>query len=102
MKLLRNLLYILFILAMAAVGGFFAMQNGTPVPLDLLVITLEPRSIALWILLAFALGGVLGMVASSFIIMRTRATLNARNRQLDRARDEVSKLRGEAPAAGAS
>ena len=102
MKLLRKLIAVVVVLAMLGVGILFALQNKAPVPLDLLVYTFEPRSVALWILLAFALGGVLGMAASSFMIVRTRATLNARNRQLDRARDEVSKLRGDAPAAGAS
>ncbi len=99
MKLLRKLVFILVVLAMLGVGILFALQNKAPVPLDLLVYTFEPRSLALWVLLAFALGGVLGMAASSFMIVRTRAALNARNRQLDRAREEVSKLRGEAPTA---
>ena len=102
MKFLRKLFALLIVLAMLGVGILFALQNKAPVPLDLLVYTFEPRSVALWVLLAFALGGVLGMAASSFMIVRTRATLNARNRQLDRARDEVSKLRGETPAASAS
>ncbi|NND66698.1 MAG: LapA family protein [Halioglobus sp.] len=101
MKFLRKLIAILVVLAMLGVGILFALQNKAPVPLDLLVYTFEPRSMALWVLLAFALGGILGMAASSLIIVRTRATLNARNRQLDRARDEVGKLRGDVPAAGA-
>jgi len=102
MKFLRKLFAILVLLAMLGVGVLFALQNTAPVPLDLLVYTFEPRSLALWILLAFALGGVLGMAASSLIILRTRASLNARNRQLDRARDEVSKLRGDTPTAGSA
>lgn len=102
MKFLRKLIAILVVLTMLGVGVLFALANEAPVPLDLLVYTFEPRSMALWVLLAFALGGVLGMAASSFILVRTRASLNARSRQLDRARDEVSKLRGDAPASGTS
>lgn len=102
MKFLRKLIALVVLLAMIVVGVFFGMQNESTVPLDVLVYTFEPRSIALWVLLAFALGGVLGMAASSLILVRTRASLNARNRQLDRARDEVSKLRGDAPAADPS
>ncbi len=36
MKLLRNLLSILVVLAMIGVGVLFALQNEMPVPLDLL------------------------------------------------------------------
>ena len=93
MKLLRNLLYVAVVLAMVAVGVLFALQNETLVPLDLLVFTFEPRSLALWLLLAFAIGGILGMLASSALLVRNRAALGSANRQLARSRAEVDKLR---------
>ena len=93
MKLLRNLLTIALVLAMAAIGVLFALQNEMPVPLDMLVYTFEPRSLALWILSAFAIGGLLGMLLSSGILMRQRASLSRANRQLVRTRAEVDKLR---------
>jgi uncharacterized membrane protein YciS (DUF1049 family) len=77
----------------AAVGVLFSVQNNVPVPLDLLVVKLEPRSLALWILLAFALGGVLGMLMSSGLILRTRAALASANRQLAKSKAELDKLR---------
>jgi putative membrane protein len=98
MKLLRNLLTALVVLVTLGVGVLFALQNKIPIPLDLLVYTFEPRSLALWILLAFALGGILGMVVSSVILVRTRASLGSCKRQLEKARVEVSKLRDEPPA----
>ncbi|MEP4148505.1 MAG: LapA family protein [Halioglobus sp.] len=93
MKLLRNLLYIALVVAMAAVGVLFALQNEMPVPLDLLVVTFEPRSLALWLLIAFAVGGVLGMAMSSVLMVRTRAALGSANRQLARSKAELDKLR---------
>ena len=93
MKLLRNLLTIALVLAMAAVGVLFALQNEVPVPLDMLVYTFEPRSLALWVLSAFAIGGVLGMLLSSGILLRQRASLARANRQLQRTRSEVDTLR---------
>ncbi len=94
MKLLRKLLYAALVLAMVAVGVLFAVQNETLVPLDLLVYRFDPHSLALWILLAFALGGVLGLVMSSAIMLRQRASLGAARRQLARAQAEADKLRG--------
>ncbi len=93
MKLLRNLLYIALVVAMAAVGVLFALQNEMPVPLDLLVFTFEPRSLALWLLIAFAVGGVLGMAMSSVLMVRTRASLSSANRKLARSKAELDKLR---------
>ncbi len=93
MKLSRNLLTLALVFATAAVGVLFALQNKAPVPLDLLVYTLEPKSLALWVLGAFALGGILGMVMSSVLVLRQRASHGSANRQLARARAEVDKLR---------
>ena len=94
MKKLRTLLTVIVVLAMLVVSVLFALQNMEPVPLDLLVYTFAPQSLALWVLGAFALGGGLGMVVSSVILVRTRASLSACTKQLDRARDDASKLRG--------
>ena len=92
MKFLRNTLTVLIMLATIAVGVLFALQNKMPVPLDLLVYTFEPRSLALWVLGALALGGVLGMLASSAILLRLRASLASSRRQLAKARAESDRL----------
>jgi putative membrane protein len=102
MKFLRKIMTVLIVLATLAVGVLFALQNKAPVPLDLLVYTFEPRSLALWVLAAFALGGVLGMVMSSGILLRMRAANSSSKRKLAKTRAEVDKLRitdEQAPAA---
>ena len=93
MNVLRKILTVLIVLAMIAVGVLFALQNKEPVPLDLLIYTFEPRSLALWLLIAFALGGVLGLVVSSVLMLRNRAALASANRQLAKSKAEVDKLR---------
>lgn len=102
MKLLSKLLTVLIVLAMLGAGVLFALQNKVLVPLDLLVYTFGPQSLALWILLAFALGGVLGMLVSSVILLRTRASLGSCKRQLDKAKVEVRKLRDATSVASAA
>jgi uncharacterized membrane protein YciS (DUF1049 family) len=99
MKQMRNLLTALFVIAMLVASMLFASQNKEPVPLDLLVYTFAPHSLALWVLVAFAVGGSLGMIVSSVILVRTRASLGACRKQLDRAQQDLSKLRGTADAA---
>jgi uncharacterized membrane protein YciS (DUF1049 family) len=92
---MRKLLTTLVVLAALALAVLFSLQNKSPVPLDLLVYTFEPRSLAVWVLLAFALGGLAGMLVSSLIIVRTRASLVSCKRQLSKAREQLSKSRVE-------
>ena len=93
MKFLRKIITILIVLATIGVGVLFALQNKVPVPLDLLVYTFEPKTLALWVLGAFALGGLLGMLISSALMVRLRASLGSSRRQLAKSRTEVEKLR---------
>jgi lipopolysaccharide assembly protein A len=95
MKLLRKLLTIFVVVATLVAGVLFALQNKTPIPLDILVYTFEPQSLALWVLFAFALGGVLGMVVSAAILVRTSVSLASCRRQLESTMVELSKLRSE-------
>lgn len=98
MKFLRFLLAVAIVIATAGVGAMFATQNDTQVPLDMLVYTFSPKTLGLWVLCAFALGGVLGMLASSLILLKMRVALGSSKRQLEKTRNEMSKLQ-DAPAA---
>ena len=93
MKFLRKLVTVLVVLATLGVGVLFALQNKTPVPVDLVVYTFEPRSLALWILAAFAIGGILGMLACSALLVRQKASLGSARRQLAKSRAEVGRAR---------
>lgn len=100
MNLLSKLLTFVLVLAALGVGALFALQNEMPVPLDLLVYTFEPRSLALWILAALAIGGLLGMIASSAILLRLRASLGSTRRQLVKVQAELDRLRNPPLASG--
>lgn len=91
---LRRLLVLFFLLAALGAGILFALQNTQQVPLDLLVYTFQPHSLALWLLLAFALGGVTGMLVSSLLLLRARVALRGARRQLVQATAEVDRLEG--------
>ncbi len=97
MKYIRNILTAIFLLGVIAAGILFAVQNQDAVPLDVLVHTFEPRSIALWVLAAFGIGGLAGLLVSSLMLLRSRASLGSARRQLARARSELEQARGEAP-----
>jgi len=100
MKLVSKLLIAALALLMVALGMLFALQNAVLVPLDLLAFQFSPHSLALWLLLALSLGGLLGMLASSALLVRLRATLGASRRELAKARTELDKLRSAGPKDG--
>ncbi|MFK8047598.1 MAG: lipopolysaccharide assembly protein LapA domain-containing protein [Halioglobus sp.] len=93
MNLLRKLLTLLVLLATIAVGVLFALQNTVPVPLDLLVYTFAEKSLALWVLAAFAVGGVVGMLTAMGIVVSLRTALRAANKKATKANLELDKLR---------
>lgn len=98
MKILRIVITLLVLLAMTSAGVLFAAANDAPVPLDLLFYTFSPQSLALWVLAAFALGGVVGMLVSSALMLRMRTALGSSKRQLNKTREELNQLRAQGPA----
>ena len=93
MGFVRKLFALAIAPAMAGVGVLFALQNPEPVPLDVLVMTLPPRSLALWVLGALAIGGLSGVLLSSFAVLRLRTRLIAARRQIASAQTELDRLR---------
>ena len=85
MRFFRNLLTFVVLCGVLAVGMLFAVQNTVTVPLDLLFIQLSARSVSLWVLLAFAVGGIVGMLTSLGLVVRLRASLMQANRKLRQA-----------------
>ena len=67
-----------------ALGGLFTVQNTEKVPLDLLVVQLPPQALAIWILLAMALGVFLGLVSSALLLMGRGAEIRRLRKQNDR------------------
>ena len=82
MKYFKTIVYFAGFAAVLLLGVSFGIQNTATVPLDLLVISLPEHSIALWVLLAFADGGIIGMLTSMGLVLRLRTALLRVNRQL--------------------
>ena len=81
------------LLLVLAFGVLFAIQNTATVPLDLLLVRLPEQSIALWVLLAFALGGVAGLLVSSVALVRLKSRLLLLQRRLEKQGRELDHLR---------
>jgi putative membrane protein len=64
----------LFFLLVALAGFIFTSNNSVVIPLWV-GIELAPQSLAIWILLAFAWGGVLGLILGYGLFRRIKAQL---------------------------
>ena len=85
MKWLGQGLTLLLAIAAVTVGALFLLQNTHPVPLDLMGFQLAPQPVAIWVLLALALGVMVGLLAGAWLSLRREATI----RQLRKERDRL-------------
>lgn len=90
MRFMRRLLAFLLILLVLIFGVLFSIQNTATAPLDLLLFQLPEQRVALWILLAFALGGVTGVLISTIAIVQLKSHSLLLQRKLDKSRKELS------------
>lgn len=93
MATLRLIVSVIILITFVVTGALFAVQNTTPVPLDLLIVQFEPRTLSLWLLLALAAGCLLGLLAASFLMISLRAQLAVLRRERNRLATELDKLR---------
>jgi len=93
MRWIWRVLVVIVLLLVLAFGLLFSLQNGTRVPLDLLVAQLQERPLAVWLLVAFALGGIVGMVVSSVALIKLQASRFRLRRRLEACEKELSGLK---------
>jgi putative membrane protein len=93
LKWIKRLLSLALLLAVLVFGVFFTLQNTQAIGLDLLFIVLPEQYLALWVLSAFALGGIVGIVVSSVAIIQLRGGQVSLRRKLERREKELDSLR---------
>jgi uncharacterized integral membrane protein len=71
-KRIGTLVTVLISLAGAVWALFFCLANADGVSLDLVFVELRPAPVGVWVLSAFAIGGVTGLLASSAALWRGR------------------------------
>lgn len=96
MTWLKYLFYLLLFIAMVGFSVLFSVQNDTQVSLDLLVWKFSEHRLALWVLAAFAVGGIAGLMISAVAILHLRTIRLRLQRRLSRAEAELQKLRATA------
>lgn len=89
---MKRLIGLIVALAVVAIGLSFAMLNPAATELDFYFGRLA-LPISLWLVIAFALGAFIGMLAALGVITRQRWQLARLRREVASSRDELSELR---------
>ena len=93
MALLRVLLSLLVVGTAIIFGALFTLQNTAPVALDILIVQFSERAVALWLLLFFATGCLVGLLGGVWVTVRQRARFGRLRRQHTKLELEVDRLR---------
>ena len=92
----RQIFLTVLALLLVLFGMLFTLNNQQPVALDFLVYRTPAYSLALWLVLSVILGGILGVVATSFSMLKSRLARRRTERQLKRSEKSLKKQRRDA------
>lgn len=96
MKWLKRLCILVLLVAAFFWGMLFTAENTAQVALNLVFWQLSPASVSLWIILAFAVGGLLGLLLSLLLVIKLQASLHRTARRAQAFEKEVTALRANA------
>ncbi len=86
MPILKKLFFGFCLLLLFVLGILFIARNQEPASVDFLLFQTPELSVGLWLLLSLTLGALLGVLISSFSLIRLRV----RNRRLAREKEASS------------
>ncbi|GGK74260.1 lipopolysaccharide assembly protein LapA domain-containing protein [Amphritea balenae] len=93
MRWLKTLLVLILAIVFLFCGWTFATLNTEQVSIDLFFITLPQASLSLWLMASFVMGGIVGVVVSSLVVMLLKVRLQAARRKIAAANKELDQLR---------
>lgn len=99
MRTLKRLLVRFFVVCVFVAAVAFASYNDTPVAVGLGDWRLPPQAVSIWILGAFVIGGILGLLLGLRLFHGFRGNSRVRklSRQLAAARQEIALLKTGGP-----
>ncbi|HDZ38386.1 MAG TPA: LapA family protein [Marinobacter sp.] len=90
---LQKILLILLILVLVLLALVFSLNNQMAVALNFLVFETQPHGVAVWIIMAFVIGALVGVLMTVLATFRTSVSRRALQKRLDRAEQALEKTR---------
>ena len=92
---LQKILIILLALFLILVALVFSLNNQMAVSLNFLLFEPRPHGVAVWIILSFVIGAVLGVVITLLATFRTSLSRRNLEKKLARTEQALEKSRAE-------
>ncbi|TVP59810.1 MAG: LapA family protein [Halomonadaceae bacterium] len=97
MAAMRKVLIILLAIAIIVFVLVFSLNNQQPVALDFFFFETPSAGVAIWILLTFVLGALLGMLFTSLALFRARLSRRRAERERVKSDKALTRERQQAP-----
>ncbi|HKK55997.1 LapA family protein [Marinobacter sp.] len=92
---LQKVLLILLVLCLVLVALVFSLNNQTAVPLDFLVYETQPHGVAVWIVMAFVAGALVGVLMTLLATVRKSVSRRNLEKRLARSEQALEKSRAQ-------
>ena len=93
LKWLKRVVLLVVLAFFLFIGLFFAIRNGQVITLDLVLWQSPELSIALYMIIVYAVGVILALASSSMLLFRLERRARKQNKQLVNLQTEIDNLR---------
>ncbi|MDX1800341.1 MAG: LapA family protein [Marinobacter sp.] len=93
MASLQKILIILIVLLLILVALVFSLNNQMAVSLNFLLFETQPHGVAIWIILSFVCGALIGVVLTSLATLRHSVSRRQLQKRLARTEQALEKSR---------
>ena len=93
MRLIKNILAVVFVVVVVLLGILLTVNNQQLVAIDLVFLQTPEASLARWMIASFFLGAIVTMVFGSITVLALKTRLRSAKRQLSTSNRELDKLR---------
>ncbi|SHK60581.1 Uncharacterized membrane protein YciS, DUF1049 family [Marinobacter antarcticus] len=90
---LQKILLILLVLALVLLALVFSLNNQMAVALNFLVFETQPHGVAVWIIMSFVIGALVGVLITMLATFRASVSRRTLQKRLDRAEQALEKSR---------
>lgn len=91
----QKILIILLVLVLILLALVFSLNNQMAVSLNFLLFETQPQGVAVWIIMAFVIGALFGVLMTMLATVRTSVSRRTLKKRLDRAEQALEKSRAE-------
>lgn len=89
----QKILLILLALVLILLALVFSLNNQMAVALNFLVFETKPHGVAVWIIMSFVIGALVGVLMTILATFRTSVSRRILQKRLDRAEQALEKSR---------